>query len=348
MSAAAGTIPKKRQNARSGGSLPADNETPMFVRLLKPALKLARIRVPHRQQMSAGDCGAASLAMVLSYHGRATSTREIHNLCGIGRDGVTARTLVRVASHLGLEVRSFSASPDMLEGLPLPAILHWGFNHFVVLERMSKRRAVINDPNSGRRAVGFEELRESFSGLVLTLTPGARFEKRSAAPSFSGTARKSVRGIAGLILVASLLMQLASLIPALSITAAIDRVPSPGGDPLVFVCWGMAVMALATPFVTYARGVVLARIRSAVDSLLVAKFVDHLFSLPPRFFIQPAGGDLLTRAGNDGQLREALTNQFLSLTLDGCFLLGSLLSLALLAPWFCLAVACGSGLSNSR
>src|SRR5690606_41538110 len=99
-----------------------------MIRGLRP-----RRRVPLRMQLSASDCGAACLAMVLSAHGRRTSVMEAREHLPSDRDGASARELIGAGKRLGLPLRAFSAPAARLPRLPGPLIAHWGENHIVVL-----------------------------------------------------------------------------------------------------------------------------------------------------------------------------------------------------------------------
>src|SRR5215211_6751127 len=87
-------------------------------------------RVPVLLQMSQVECGAACLAMVLCYYGRTTRVADLREPCGVGRDGLTAQTIAQAAHAHGLRVKAFSLEPGDFRHVPLPAIVHWSFNHF--------------------------------------------------------------------------------------------------------------------------------------------------------------------------------------------------------------------------
>ncbi|HZU52377.1 MAG TPA: cysteine peptidase family C39 domain-containing protein, partial [Holophagaceae bacterium] len=111
--------------------------------------------------MESVECGAACLAMVLAYHGRHVPLPEMREACSVSRDGVNALAILRAARAHGLEAEAFRAECEDLDQLPLPAIIHWEFRHFVVLEKMSlKRGAVIVDPGGGRRQIPMDRLRQ--------------------------------------------------------------------------------------------------------------------------------------------------------------------------------------------
>src|SRR5215470_8155728 len=86
--------------------------------------------VPVQHQVSMVECGAACLAMILSYYGRKTTISEIHDQCGVGRDGLSARQLAQAARKLGMRVRPIALQENDFRFVSLPAIVHWEFNHF--------------------------------------------------------------------------------------------------------------------------------------------------------------------------------------------------------------------------
>src|SRR5260221_6317289 len=117
--------------------------------LFQPARRAVmgrRRRVPVLLQMSVVECAAACLAMILSYYGRKTPVAECRTCFGMGRDGVSARTLADVARSFGLRVRALSLEPADFKDVPLPAIAHWNFNHFMVVESWSEKMVEIVDP----------------------------------------------------------------------------------------------------------------------------------------------------------------------------------------------------------
>jgi ATP-binding cassette subfamily B protein len=111
---------------------------------------IRRRRVPVVLQLTTAECGAACLAMVLNYYGRKTQLAECREFCRPGRDGLTALTIAQAARHFGLRVKAFSAELESFRHVPLPAIAHWNFSHFVVVERCSPTRIDIVDPSAGR------------------------------------------------------------------------------------------------------------------------------------------------------------------------------------------------------
>jgi ABC-type bacteriocin/lantibiotic exporter with double-glycine peptidase domain len=144
--------------------------------------------------MEVAECGAACLVMVLGAHGREIVLEEARERCGTSRDGVDAAALARAAVSYGLEVKALRREPETLADLPLPAILHWSFNHFVVLVSVSGRHFTILDPATGRRTVDAAEMGRCFTGLALAMHPGETFTRGGERSSVASALLAHLRG----------------------------------------------------------------------------------------------------------------------------------------------------------
>jgi ATP-binding cassette subfamily B protein len=311
-------------------------------------LPLRRRRVPVRLQLGARECGTACLSMVLGYHGREATVAECREHLGMGRDGTDAAALAAAARAYGLRPQAYSIEPEQLPRVPLPAIAHWNFNHFVVVERCSPRWpgwVEIVDPARGRRRVSAEELDAAFTGIVLTLEAGPGFAgggETRPRPWRSYLAHMlRGRGVPGLllqILAASLALQLLGLALPLATKLLVDRViPHRLVGAMETLGAGIAVWAGALLVTNYLRGALLLNLQAKLDSRMMLGFFEHLLSLPFPFFQQRAGGDLMMRVNANSLIREMLTSPTLSLFLDGGFVLVYLAVLALAAPGFAAA-----------
>ena len=121
-------------------------------------------KVPVVMQMEALECGAASLAMILAYYGKWIPLEQVRLDCGVSRDGSNARNVLRAARSYGLTAKGYRYEPEMLrkEG-KFPCIIHWNFNHFVVLDGFRGNKAVLNDPAKGTYTVSMKTFDESFT-----------------------------------------------------------------------------------------------------------------------------------------------------------------------------------------
>ncbi|MET9341511.1 peptidase domain-containing ABC transporter [Nonomuraea sp. NPDC003804] len=297
-----------------------------------------RRRVPLRLQSGLAECGAACLAMILSWYGRPTTVREIGDLAGVGRDGLSALAIVKTARQYGLEAKAFSLEPEDLAKIPLPAIVHWEFRHFVVLEAWTATSVSIADPAAGRRRLTHEEFDAGFTGVVLTFAPTERFRPGNpgAAPwltSFLTTMLLRQRGLLGQILAISALLQVAGLAVQGFTKVLIDAVLPVHADRLLVVLGvGLAILGLIHLTLGYLRSTVLLNLRIRVDGLLTTQVIQQLFSLPYRYFVHRGTSDLIQRTASVSVLRTLITGQVTAALLDGPLALGYLVLVTVQAP----------------
>lgn len=288
---------------------------------------LFRKRVLNQSQMGIVECGAACLAMILTYHGRKTSVAEVREKCGVGRDGLSALAIVRVARSYGFRVRAVSVTEQDFRFVPLPAIVHWNFNHFLVVERWSPSYVDVVDPGFGPRHVTAEEFHNSFTGVVITFEPGTTFERRNT------PAKMTLRTYAAnyvkhspmaflQIIAASLLLQGVGLAVPFLTEVVVDQIV-PYGMSDIFITLGIGILiVLAFQFImTLLRGTVLLYLQTRIDMRMMLNFFEHLLLLSMRFFQQRSSGDILSRMNSNLIIRDTISNQLISTVLDGSFVL---------------------------
>jgi len=318
------------------------SEESVIPRFGRRSVGMRRRRVPVVLQMSAAECGAACLAMVLAYHGRPTRLEECREYCGVNRDGMSTRVLADVGRRFGLRVRGFSLEPSAFGELQLPAIVHWNFNHFVVVERLSRSGIDIVDPATGRQRITHSEFDAAFTGVVLTFEPGVEFVRaRRAAPARWRASLAYLLGAPGVrsaltqIFVASILLQLLGLgLPLLTATVVDHVIAESSADLLSVLGVGVLTLMATVAAVSWLRATTLVHLRARLDAQMMLGFFEHLLTLPFRFFEGRKTGQLVSRLGSNAVVRDALTNQTLSAILDGSLVLGYLIVVLVQAPLF--------------
>lgn len=292
-------------------------------------------RVPYVQQMEAADCGAASLAMVLGYHGKTVGLDAVRTAAGTNR-GTDALGIVRAAERFGLRGRGIQIEIGDLDHLPCGAILHWGFNHFVVFERVHRAGVDLVDPAFGRRRVPMDKFRRQFTGVALLFEPDEGFQStpkgRSKAWGYL-LQMLAQRGLIARIIVTSLALRVVALALPILTALVVDRVV-PRGDHglLIVVGAGIGVMLVFQLLSNLIRAHLLIELRTRLDTKLTLGFLSHLLSLPYAYFSKRSAGDLMMRVGSNAQIRDLLTSAMLSTLLDGALATGYLVLLALLSP----------------
>lgn len=294
------------------------------------------MRTPVRLQLSLADCGAACLAMVLSAHGRRTTIEECAAVVGGGRDGCSARSILEGAREMGMTASGHRIDDtDDIAELALPAIAHWGFDHFVVVDRVAAGTVDVIDPDYGRRRISREAFDDEFTGVLLTFVPGPEFgsHHRHDGPSWRRHLRTYATGQPGLlaqIFVASLLIQAGALVVPLFTKVVIDGLGGPeAASKLRALGVGMLLLFLAAVALNGVRTVCLLHLQARADAMLASTFLRHLLSLPYRFFEHRGTGDLSARLASNAVIRETMTRQTVTTVLDGSTALGLLVIVAL-------------------
>ncbi len=285
-----------------------------------------RRRVPFIPQMEATECGAASLAMILGYHGHHLPLVEARQACGVSRDGASALSILRAARDLGLEAEAVKVELEHLEDLPLPAILHWDFSHFLVIERLESGRAILVDPSLGRRKVDLEELCKRFTGVALVFAPDEGFvtrpRQRPSLRRYRDLLRKAMPNLAQL-LGASLMLQAVGLVFPVSTQLLLDRVIAPRQEAWLWgLAIGLGVATLGKILLSLVRSWVIQGLQVSMDQTLMGHFLQHLLRLPLSFFLQRTPGDLVQRVQSNTQIRNLFTSRSVSALLDAFLLLG--------------------------
>lgn len=292
---------------------------------------MTRRAIPWVQQLESGECGVACLAMVLGYYGRDVSLEDIREVSGTGRDGTNAFGMLRAAARQRLRGRGVSVEADEVEALPRGTILHWEFNHFVVLDDVKGSIVHVVDPAQGRRRIPMEQFRRAFTGVALLLEPGEGFERqrleRKGIERYVRLALES-KGLLARIATTSLFLQLVALVLPLLVGALVDRVvPRRDYNLLTLLAAGLAGAAAFSFLTSFVRGHLLLQLRTRLDTRMVMDFMEHLAELPYRFFARRSTGDLLLRVNSHASLRELLTTSAISAILDGALVVTYLIAM---------------------
>jgi NHLM bacteriocin system ABC transporter peptidase/ATP-binding protein len=281
-------------------------------------------RTPTILQMEAVECGAAALAIVLAHHGRWVSLEELRLACGVSRDGSKASNMVRAARGYGLEAKGFKKEPGALRTLPLPAILHWNFNHFLVLEGFRKGMVHLNDPASGPRKVSEEELDQAFTGVVLTFQPGPDYKPAGAPPRLLPALVRRLAG-SGTAVAFVLLAGLALVVPGL-VVPVFSRLFLDGvllenrRDWLPPLLLAMGAAALATGALTWLQQSHLLRLETRMAVAGSSRFLWHVLRLPVEFFDQRYAGEISSRVGINDRVAQLLSRDLAVNTLGAAII----------------------------
>ncbi len=297
-----------------------------------------RSRLPVILQAEAAECGLACLCMVASYWGKELDLPTLRKRFPASLQGATLNDLVRISKGLDLTPQALKGEMAALKNVTLPAVLHWNFNHFVVLKSIGKNFVIIHDPAVGERKISLNELSESFTGVVLELRPGAGFkaEKEKTQIRLSQFFKK----IEGLtipllqILGFSLVVEFIAIVTPFFTQIAIDQViPTSDKDLLKVLALGFSIVYLLGPVLRWLRQRLIVYVSTQFSAQLMINVVRFLFSLPLPYFEKRSIGDLLTRMGATEEIRSLLTEGLVIVVIDAVLSVATLIMMYYYSPF---------------
>ncbi len=276
--------------------------------------------------MEAVECGAASLAIILAYYERIIPLAELRIECGVSRDGSKASNLILAARRYGMEAEGFKAEDlDQIKEVPLPFIVFWNFNHFLVVEGFSKHWVFLNDPATGPRRVSWEEFDEGFTGVVLVMKPGQDFDRGGRKPSVILALSDYLRGSVGAILyciLAGFLLVLPGLaIPVFSQVFVDEILVENRAEWLRPLILGMIITTIFQGILTLLRLRYLRKLRIKLAVGMSTRFLWHILRLSVRFYAQRYAGEVSNRASLNNKVAQVLSGQLATTVIDAVMIL---------------------------
>lgn len=294
-------------------------------------------RVPRLLQTEAAECGLACVGMIAGYHGHEQSLATLRGRFPVSLKGATLATLIHVASQLGLASRPVKVSLGALGKLKLPCILHWEFNHFVVLTAINGRSATLIDPASGTRKCSIGELSASFTGVALELWPTpdfqeARDHKRVRLRELTGR----VSGLGGAfsqVLLLALALEILTVVQPFFLQWVVDHVLNTGDrDLLTTLALAFGLLMIMKQLTSVARSWMLMVMGTTLNLQWRTNVFTHLLRLPVAYFEKRHLGDVVSRFGAIDAIQRTVTTSFLEALLDGLVMLITLVLMFLYSP----------------
>ena len=293
-------------------------------------------KTPTIYQMESTECGAASLSMILGYYGKHLPLEQMRIETGVTRDGCNMKNIMRAARKFGMEVHGYRKELDGLFEMPVPCMIHWNFNHFVVWEGRKGNFCYINDPAIGRRKLTVQDIDDSFTGVVMTFKPTESFTKTKNTDTLAAflleRAKKQRTAIAALILLGLLLVIPGIVVPAFSRIFVDDILVGGRVNWMGRLMIAMLAIAALKCFLVLYRGLLLQRLQKKMILLDAREFLTHMFRLPISFFTQRFAGDLSQRVQNNNNVIIFLTGELAENMLNCLVMLFYLVVLFLYSP----------------
>lgn len=279
-------------------------------------------RLPVILAAEVAECGLACLAMVARWHGHDVDLGGLRQRVSVSMAGMTLRDLTQAADGLNLSARSIRIELHEAGQLMLPAVLHWNFNHFVVLKSVRADGFTIHDPALGERRVSLEAASESFTGVAVEFYPRAGTERltvrgqvslRSLFFSVVGM-RRALLQVIGL----SAALQLMIFAAPFQLQLVIDEALLRHDHELLLVLGAsFGALVLFTAAVESLRAWSLKLFGLQASFQLVGNLVGHLLRLPLPWFEKRHTGDVMSRIGSANTLQDSLTRGVVEALLDG-------------------------------
>jgi ATP-binding cassette, subfamily C, bacterial len=282
--------------------------------------KTKRVKTPTVLQMEAVECGAAALGIILAYHGRIVSLTDLRRDCGVSRDGSKASNMIKAAKMYGMAAKGLRKELSQLVELKPPYIVFWHFNHFIVVDGLSRDRAFINDPGSGPRQITAEEFDEGYTGVVLTFEPSAEFQKKGRKPSTIAALWRRLKGSAGALtycIVTGLFLTLIGLVIPVFSQVFVDEILVQGRRAWLFpLLWSMGLAAVLQVAITLLRLRYLRKLKVKLSVGMSSSFLWHILRLPMSFYAQRFAGEISNRAHLNDFVADILSGKLATTAID--------------------------------
>lgn len=269
--------------------------------------------------MQQTECGLCCVAMIAGKHNANYSLRELREMSGTGRDGVTLYHLVYLSKKIGFESNAYKLKVEQLDQIVLPAIAFWNNNHYVVIDKIAKNHIHIIDSAVGRRRIKKEDFINSYSGYILEMKPTESIQRIPKEPVWTPFLKYLTNKpmlIFTVLFVAAIFYLSVLGVPFL-VQYLIDHIITKQRFQLLntFIIAAL-ILVLAQGLLQLGRGQLIIKLNNHLDLSMMKDFFSHLLKLPYQFFQLRSFGDLLYRASSIRAIREMMSSQIVLGVLD--------------------------------
>lgn len=293
----------------------------MAQKAIKQPVTKGAVKVPVVMQMEALECGAASLTMILAYYDKWIPLEQVREDCGVSRDGSNARNILRAARSYGLNAKAYRYSPERLKEVGrFPMIVHWEFNHFIVLNGFKGNKVYINDPARGNIVMTFEQFDEGYTGVCLMFNPSEDFQPSGKPKSVWKFAKGRLKGASvavAFVMVTTLIASITGIAMSGFSRVFIDRLLT-GNDPdwlfpFIIGLSGLAIVQLAAEWI---KAIYSLKINGKMAIVGNMTYMWKVLRLPMKFFSQRMAGDIQQRKESNASIAGSLANTLAPLVLE--------------------------------
>ena len=288
---------------------------------IKMPLAKGVAKVPVVMQMEALECGAASLAMVCAYYDKWIPLEQIRLDCGVSRDGANAKNLLVAARSYGFTAKGYRYEPEDLRRLgKFPCIIHWNFNHFVVLDGFRGNKAYLNDPAKGSYSVSMDAFDNAFTGICLMFEPNETFVpsgKQKSVFSFAMSRLKGAKAAVAFVVLTTLISALIGIISPAFSRIFMDRLLTRESPEWFYPFMiALSVMSALKLLISALETYYSNRINAKLATVGSTSFLWKVLHLPMDFFSQRLAGDIQGRQGSNAGIANSVVKTFAPLALN--------------------------------
>ncbi|PJG67528.1 peptidase domain-containing ABC transporter [Acinetobacter seifertii] len=288
-------------------------------------------------QTEATECGLACIAMLAHYHGYESDLATLRQKFPVSAKGSTLTNLLNISHQLNFVTRPLKLELEDINQLKTPCILHWDFNHFVVLESVSKNKVTLVDPAFGRRQLTFAEISPHFTGVALEAWPNLNFEEKQEKQQIKIlNLLGNVKGIwksLSQILVLALVLEIFALVSPFFMQWVIDHViVSADRDLLTTLALGFGLLMLLQQFISLLRSWFVLFMSTHLNIQWRGNVFSHLMDVPVEYYERRSLGDIVSRFGSIDRIQQTLTTTFLEAILDGLMTVFTVILMFIYSP----------------
>ena len=285
---------------------------------------------PHYIQHDAMDCGPTCLRMVAAYYGKRYSLEGLREKSFITREGVSMLGISEAAEKIGFRSICVQVGYEKLQEAPLPCIIHWNQQHFVVVYKLNDKHVWVADPGAGKLKYTKEEFcncwlssrkNEEDTGVALLLEPTPEFytiedegdEVNRKGFSFLYSYLRPYRGLVGQLLLGLLLGSMIQLmLPFLTQSVVDFGINNQNLGFIYLVLIAQLMLSFSSSAVDFIRGWILLHLGTRINIALISDFLIKLMKMPIAYFDSKMTGDILQRINDHKRIQDFLTGSSLS------------------------------------
>lgn len=312
-------------------------------------------KFPFYFQHDAKDCGPTCLRMISCFYGQTYSIEFLREMTHISKMGVSMLGISETAEKIGFRTIGARLTFNKLENIPLPCIVYWNQNHFIVVYHIERKKnniyLYIADPVAGKLKYTEEEFcncwinghrNEKGDGLVLLLEPTPDFYNKKEGKHHSSKKIQFlisyIKPYKNLILQLLLGLTLGSILqlafPFLNQSIVDIGIKKSNINFIYLVLVAQLVLTLSSASIEFIRGWILLHLSTRINIALISDFLLKLMKLPIGYFDTKMTGDILQRIGDHDRIQEFLTNSSLNIL----FSLFNVLIFSIVLCWYNLTI----------